>query len=285
MRPNLFLVGAPKCGTSALHTYLAQHPDVFMSEPKEPHFFCTDVSAPFAIRDAAAYEGLFAKARTPVAGESSATYLYSRIAAQKLRAYNPDAHIIAMLRNPLEMLPSLHSQKRVNGTEEYASFSEALAAERRRKAGELEPRGAFPFYYDAAMYSEQLERFFATFPRDQLHIIVFDDFKRDAAGVYEGVLTFLGLPPFRPNLKIINSNKRVRNRALHEVLQNPASLVNQLPKPLSTFTYKALDRLNSAPQARTPLEPEVAERLKRDFKPEVDRLGRLLDRDLSHWVH
>ena len=51
MRPNLFLVGAPKCGTSALHGFLAQHPDVWMSEPKEPHFFCTDVDAPFAVRD------------------------------------------------------------------------------------------------------------------------------------------------------------------------------------------------------------------------------------------
>lgn len=284
MRPNLFLVGAPKCGTSALHAYLAQHPDIFMSEPKEPHFFCTDLDAPFAIRDEAAYERLFAQARAPLAGESSATYLYSRVAARKLHAYNPDAKLIAMLRSPLEMLPSLHSQKRVNGTEEFASFREALGAEAKRKRGELEPRGAFPYYYDAAMYTEQLGRFLEVFPREQLHIIVFDDFKRDAAGVYARALTFLGASPFAANLKVVNANKRIRNRAVHDYLQNPASLVNRLPKPLSTFSYKAIDRLNSAPQGRTPLEPEVAEKLRRDFTPEVERLSALLGRDLSHWV-
>ena len=255
-----------------------------MSEPKEPHFFCTDVDAPFAIRDQAVYERLFAKAQTPVAGESSATYLYSRVAAENIRAYTPDARLIAMLRNPLEMLPSLHSQKRVNGTEEFASFRDALGAEARRKTGELEAHGAFPFYYDAAMYSEQLERYLAIFPREQLHIIVFDDFKRDAAGVYGQVLEFLGLPAFAANLKVINSNKTIRNRALHDYLQNPRSLVNRLPKPFNTFGYKALDKLNSAPQQRTPLEPEVADRLKRDFAPEIARLSDLLGRDLSHWV-
>lgn len=284
MRPNLFLVGAPKCGTSALHAYLAQHPDIFMSEPKEPHFFCTDVNAPFAIREQAAYEALFAKARTPIAGESSATYLYSSVAAGNLHAYNPDARIIMMLRNPLEMLPSLHSQKRVNGTEEFESFRDALEAETRRKAGDLRAQGAFPYYYDAAMYSEQLERFLAAFPRGQLHIIIFDDFKRDAAGVYGQTLEFLGLPAFNANLKVVNSNKTIRSRALHDFLQNPRSPVNRLPKPFSTLGYKALDKLNSAPQKRTPLEPDVADKLKRDFAPEVARLSTLLGRDLSHWV-
>lgn len=284
MRPNLFLVGAPKCGTSALHDYLAQHPDVFMSEPKEPHHFCTDLDAPFAIRDQGVYEALFREARTPVVGESSATYLYSVVAAQKIYETYPDARIIAMLRNPLEMLPSLHSQKRVNGTEEFAPFAEALRAEERRKAGHLAARGAFPYYYDAARYSEQLTRYLERFPAAQVHIIVFDDFKRDAGAVYADVLKFLDLPPFTPNLKLVNRNKRIRNRALHTFLQNPRSPVNRLPKPLNNLSYKVLDKLNSVTQTRVPLEPAVAEQLKRDFTLEVDRLSDLLGRDLRHWV-
>ncbi len=164
MRPNLFLVGAPKCGTSALHGYLAQHPDVWMSEPKEPHFFCTDVDAPFAVRDPDAYAALFKDVQSDVVGESSATYLYSKVAAQKIRAVCPDAGIIAMVRSPLEMLPSLHSQKRVNGTEPYPTLKEALAAEPKRKAGELPAIGAFPFYGDAARYTEQLQRYLDVFP-------------------------------------------------------------------------------------------------------------------------
>ena len=284
MRPNLFLVGAPKCGTSALHGYLAQHPDVWMSEPKEPHFFCTDVDAPFAVRDPNAYAALFEGARGNIIGESSATYLYSEVAAQKIRAACSDAAIVAMVRNPLEMIPSLHSQKRVNGTEPCATLTEALAAELKRKAGELPAVGAFPFYYDAARYTEQLTRYLDVFPPEQLHIIVFDDFKRDAGAVYAGVLKFLGLEPFTPNFKIVNQNKRIRSRALHNVLQNPASPVNRLPKPLNKFTYKALDKLNSAVQTRVALEPAVAAQLKRDFAGEVDALSKLLGRDLRGWL-
>jgi hypothetical protein len=284
VHPNLFLIGAPKCGTTALHDYLAQHPDVFMSEPKEPHHFCTDLDAPFAVRERSAYEALFENASGKIAGESSATYLYSRVAAQKISERYPEAKLIAMLRNPLEMLPSLHSQKRVNGTEPCATFAEALEAEKKRKAGELEARGAFPYYYDAALYSEQLTRYLGAFPADQLHIIVFDDFKRDVAGVYAGVLHFLGLRPFTPDFKIVNRNKRIRSRALHNVLQNPRSPVHRLPKPLGTLTYKALDKLNSAVETRVPLEESVADQLKRDFTPEVERLSNLLGRDLRHWV-
>lgn len=283
-QPNLFLVGAPKCGTSALHDYLAQHPDVWMSEPKEPHFFCPDVDAPFAIRDPARYAALFAPSRARVSGESSATYLVSKVAAQGIRARYPEARIVAMVRNPLEMLPSLHSQKRVNGTEPYATFSEAWAAEARRKAGAERAQGAFPFYEDAARYSDQLERFFAVFPREQIHVIVFDDFKRDAPGVYRGVLTFLGLEPFTPTFKVVNRNKRIRSRALHETLQNPDSRLNRLPKPVSTFLYKALDKLNSAHEARVPLDPAVKAQLQTVFRPEVARLSALLGRDLSHWL-
>jgi hypothetical protein len=282
--PNLFLVGAPKCGTSALHGFLAQHPDVWMSEPKEPHFFCPDVDAPFAIRDPERYEELFAGAHTSVVGESSATYLISKVAAQRIRDRYPDARIIAIVRNPLEMLPSLHAQKRVNGTEPYATFAEAWAAEARRKAG-LEPAlGAFPFYEDAARYSEQLERFFAAFPREQVHVIVFDDFKRDLTGVWERLLAFLELAPFTPNFKVVNRNKRIRSRALHNLLQNPDSALHRLPKPLSRVLYKGLDRLNSAHERRAPLAPELQQELRVRFQPEVARLSALLNRDLSPWL-
>lgn len=285
-RPNLFLVGAPKCGTSALHDYLAQHPDVFMSELKEPHYFCTDLAAPYAVQDEAAYLDLFkdSSASALAVGESSATYLYSEVAAAKLHAFDANAKIIAMLRNPLEMMPSLHAQKLVNGTEDKKRFADALAAEKRRKAGELPARGAFPFYYDAAMYSGQLARYFALFPRAQVHVIVFDDFKRDAKGVYNEVLSFLDLPPFEPEMKIVNRNKRVRSRRVHEQVQNPNSTVNRLPKPLNTLGYKLLDKLNSAPYERERLPLAVADTIRHDFAPEVERLSTLLGRDLSFWT-
>ena len=284
MFPNLFLVGAPKCGTSALHDYLAQHPDAFMSDPKEPHYFCPDVNAPFAVRDEAAYKALFKHARERVVGESSATYLYSGVAAQQIRAASPDARIVAVVRNPLEMIPSLHSQRRVNGTEPCATLAEALGAEPKRKAGELPAVGAFPFYYDAARYTEQLQRYLTVFPAERVRVLVFDDFKRDVSGVYADLLGFLGLSPFTPNFRVVNRNKRVRSAALQRVIENPASLLNRLPGPARRFAYGALDRLNSAPGERTGLEPAVREQLKRDFQDEVASLGDLLGRDLRGWL-
>lgn len=284
MFPNLFLVGAPKCGTSALHDYLAGHPDVFMSEPKEPHHFCPDVNAPFAIRDEAAYKALFKGARERVVGESSATYLYSEVAAEKICSASPDARIVAVLRNPLEMIPSLHSQRRVNGTEPCPTLSEALKAEPKRKAGELPAVGAFPFYYDAARYTGQLRRYLAVFPAERVHIIVFDDFKKDAGAVYAELLRFLGLPPSTPNFRVVNRNKRVRSAAVQRVIENPASLPNRLPGPVGRFAYKALDRLNSAPATREALGTDVKEQLKRDFRDEVEALSDLLGRDLRGWL-
>ncbi len=223
MFPNLFLVGAPKCGTSALHDYLAQHPDAFMSAPKEPHYFCPDVNAPFAVRDEAAYRALFRNARGQVAGESSATYLYSRVAAEKIYTASPDARIVAVVRNPLEMIPSLHSQRRVNGTEPCETLAAALGAEPKRKTGELPATGAFPFYYDAACYTEQVQRYLDVFPAERVRIIVFDDLKRDVGGVYADLLEFLELSPFKPDFRVVNRNKRVRSAALQRVVENPAS--------------------------------------------------------------
>lgn len=284
MFPNLFLVGAPKCGTSALHDYLAGHPDAFMSDPKEPHYFCPDVNAPFAVRDEAAYRALFRNARERVVGESSATYLYSRVAAEKIRAASPDARIVAVVRNPLEMIPSLHSQRRVNGTEPCATLAAALEAEPKRKTGELPAVGAFPFYDDAARYTEQLRRYLDIFPAERVRVVVFDDFKRNVGGVYADLLEFLELSPFTPDFRIVNRNKRVRSAAVQRVLENPASLPNRLPGPVGRFAYKALDRLNSAPAERAGLEPAVAEQLKRDFQDEVKSLSDLLGRDLRGWL-
>ncbi len=113
---------------------------------------------------------------------------------------------------------------------------------------------------------------------------MFDDFKRSVRAAYEGVLEFLELPPFAPAFKVVNRNKRIRSRALHDALQNPASPLKRLPKPFGTLVYKSLDKLNSAPQARAPLDPAVRARVQRAFAPEVERLSTLLGRDLSHWL-
>src|SRR5882672_1680365 len=110
-KPDCFIVGAPRCGTTAMYTYLGQHPEIFMSARKEPHFFGTDLSSPALVRDEQQYLSLFAKAQNEKrAGEASVFYLYSQRAAREIHAFCPSARIIIMLRNPVEMMYSLHSR-------------------------------------------------------------------------------------------------------------------------------------------------------------------------------
>jgi hypothetical protein len=101
--PDFFLVGAPKCVTSSLHLLLIQHPEIFMCDPKEPHFFSTDLPGLAEVPDRAGYDALFADAPSGAKrGDASAFYHSSRSAAEEIHKANPEARIIASTRNPVD---------------------------------------------------------------------------------------------------------------------------------------------------------------------------------------
>ncbi len=110
--PNFFIVGAPKCGTTALYEYLRPHPSIFMPRHKEPHYFASDLGTYPFIKTLDDYRRLFdgAGPQHLRVGEASVYYLRSTTAIANIRAFNPDAKLIAMFRNPVEMVHSLHSQ-------------------------------------------------------------------------------------------------------------------------------------------------------------------------------
>ena len=130
MKPDFFIIGAPKCGTTALVSYLSEHPDVFMSEPKEPHFFADDFPHyKKYIPTIDAYERLFEDAALKPAtrvGEASVWYLYSEYAIKNIHKYRPDAKLIVMLRDPVEVMQSLHKQLLWTMDENQPSFEKAL---------------------------------------------------------------------------------------------------------------------------------------------------------------
>lgn len=108
--PNLFLVGAPRCGTTSLYRYLAAHEEIFMSPVKEPHFLGSDPYDPTSLRDESRSRALFEHAGgARVAGEASVWYLYSQTAAKQIRDFSPDARILILLRNSVDMVLSLHT--------------------------------------------------------------------------------------------------------------------------------------------------------------------------------
>ena len=124
-KPNLFIVGAPKCGTTSLYGWLSQHPNVYMSPIKEPGFFSPDsLHRPGTL---ARYEALFAKAGAEheIVGEASTNYLYSREAVPRVLEYNPKAKFIVCVRNPVEMAPSLFAQRVWEGRDTVKCFEDA----------------------------------------------------------------------------------------------------------------------------------------------------------------
>jgi Sulfotransferase domain len=297
--PNFFIVGAPKCGTTALYSYLKQHPEVFLSEMKEPHFFGSDLS--FQNRmSPEAYRELFAGAADrPRVGEASASYLYSARAASEIHQLDPAARIIVMLRNPVDMLYSLHSEYLSNGLEELPDFQVALDAEESRKRGERLPASLtwrsvmfckeFLFYREVARIAQQVARYVDVFTPKNVHVILFDDFKRDTSAVYRETLGFLGIrQDFQPNFEVVNPNKTVRSRWLRTFLSNPPRVVQHLarwllPQRLKLHLYEGLRDMNLRRESRPPLDAALRRRLQEEFRPEVERLGSLLGRDLLGW--
>lgn len=298
--PDFFIVGAPKCGTSALAHYLSAHPEVFMPR-KEMHAFGSDLCfrGQFYRRDLNAYLEEFGDFQgRSRAGEASVWYLFSETAAAEIRAFNPESRILIMLREPVEMMYSLFYQFRFDGNEHLSSFEEALAAEEGRRAGRCVSRQAyFPQglqYRNAACYTDQIRRYFDTFGRDQVEVIIYDDFYANPGAVYARVLEFLGVRanPVEIDFKVINGNKCPKNSALQAVLNEPLfrsaaiALRPWLPRPVFAQLRNLEGRVRQTVtrfEKRPPLEPLLRARLKQEFAPEVKRLSALLERDLTHW--
>ena len=140
-KPNLFIVGAPKSGTTALSDYLREHPNIFISVPKEPHFFAIDLPGHRRKFDTyAKYIRLFENADEHVVGEASVHYLYSQKAIENIYEFNSEARLIAMLRKPVEMVYSMHSQALASLNEDVTDFEKAWELEPERSAGRHVPK-------------------------------------------------------------------------------------------------------------------------------------------------
>lgn len=292
MRPQLFLVGAPKAGTSALSTFLAQHPQIAMCRIKEPNYHCPDLDLPGPATEAE-YLALFEPGpQTRILCDASILYLYSREAAERIRCYAPDAAILMLLRNPLEAMLSWHSQMVFTANENFRDFGQALRAEPERKAGRRRPRTGVAarcpellFYRDVMRYAEQIERYLAVFDRDQIRILFYEDFVAAPLEVYAGILGFLRLDPFEPRLRRVNVNKERRSWKLHSALKVAfAAPARALLSPrLRLDLIGWLDRLNSRELRRNPIDAELERQLREELRPEIERLGELTGHDLSHW--
>jgi hypothetical protein len=293
VKPNFFIVGAPKCGTSAMNDYLSRHPDIFMAK-KEVHYFGSDLqtrSRPTATQYLDLFRGGESK---KIVGEASVWYLFSKSAAKEIMDFSPGAKILAMLRNPVDVVHALHSQHLFDANEDVADFEAALALEQARKLGQSLPRSrdyfSLPSYIDSVRFAEQLERYFSAFGRECVEVMIYDDFKKAPSEAVARALSFLGLSPMSsPDYEEINVNKRVQSQALHRALKNPAPALRRIARTLLPsravrhWLMSSVDRINVTPGPRRSMRAETRAALLATLTPEIQKLELLLGRDLSGW--
>ena len=294
---NTFIVGMPKAGTTSLHRYLAAHPDTCMALDKEPHFFSVDLlneGAEFhghpkytRYPTLESYHELFSKrGDASVVGESSVFYLFSKQAATEIARYNPDAKIIIMLREPVAFLYSLHSQGLYSGNETEADFEKALSLEDSRRQGMNIPSTVhFPsrlFYSEHVQLREQIERYLQHFPREQVKIIVFDDFKANTETVVRDVMDFLGIDSTQmPDLVNHNQNTAMRSQRLARLIQDPNHPITRvskkmLPKRVWKQGKVLLKKINTDHSPRSTLDEALKKRLRTQVAPHVRDLDAYL---------
>jgi hypothetical protein len=293
--PDFFIVGAPKCGTTAMYGYLRQHPEIFMPFHKEPLYFGSDLTRRYGAMSERDYRRLFADALPGQrVGEASAWYLYSTRAAREIAAASRNARIVVMLRDPVDVMYAQHSQLLFSAQEDIEDFADALEAEEDRVAGRRLPAGPIRpenlLYRRMVRFAEQLERYLEVFGRERVHVIVHEDLRADLPAEYRRLLSFLEVDPtFVADFSPANENKRVRRRWVQRLIWDPP-LIRPLIPTLRRFSLvhalrSRLLSLNSERVARPPMDAALRQRLRAELTPEVERLGRLIGRDLSGWTH
>lgn len=286
--PNFLIIGAPKAGTTALYQYLQQHPAVFMSHPKEPHFFTyqQDHWPEWAIRTLADYGQLFSTTENAKAiGEASTWYLYSRHAAQAIQQQLPKVKLIAMLRHPVDRAYSSFIFRQQCGWEELSSFEQAVSLEPERIAQHL----PWDYHYlQAGFYSEQLQRYYDRFDREQIRVFLHDDLKTNAAELLQSIFQFLEIDPqVQLQLDVVhNVTHQPKNKAVNNFLSRQSSIKSLLKQVLPTSLRQPLvNQLRRSNLAKPSLlDPDLRQRLTLHFREDILKLQDLINRDLSSWL-
>ena len=289
-RPDFFIIGAPRCGTTAIYDFLRQHPEVYMPQRKEPVYFGADLTKRHPYLTEQRYLDLFrgAEGKKRV-GEATVWYLYSETAPGEIAAFADDPRLVAMVRNPVDMMHSLHGLLRFTGNEDLP-FEDALDAEpdrargRRLPANTRRPEGLQ--YRRCARYAEHLRRWISVFGRERVHVIVFDDFRSDSLGTYQSLLEFLGVDQsFVPRMGVVNANKAPRSLRVQRAVNTEAfqRALWSLPGGAAHAVWRGIMRMNSRVVTRPTLEPALRRRLNEEMAESVIDLGALLQRDLAHW--
>lgn len=297
--PNLFLVGAPKCGTTSMYEYLRGHPEIFFPgdesdywRAKEPNHLCPDldIREKYSINDRGEYLRLYqGNGAATWCGDASPYYLGSRCAPGRIKQLSPDARILIMLRPPVDMMRSYHRDLLRIRLEHVTDFHAAIDAtiedrDRRR----IRRPGRKPGYRDygtLSNFAPQVERYQKLFGAESVKVVLLEDLVADPARTFRGVLSFLDVnTAFQPEFRVHNETPRdgIVERVTKSIYGTPlatrairAAFPWNARRGVLSF-IRRIDREHRQPDPRD-------RQLWRLYAPEVQRLADVIGRNLDHW--
>jgi len=297
--PNFLIIGAAKSGTTALYRYLKQHPDIFLPNRKEPHYFSfnditKNTNGPgdyvrTAITDKNDYLELFCNVKNQKAvGEASPTYIYVPGTAERIFSELPNSKLIAILRHPADRAFSAYMHLVRDGYEKILDFEKALKLEDERIAKNW---GPIWHYKRAGLYFEQLKPYYQLFKKNQIMIIIYDDYKNDPSSINKSIFKFLEVDEnfladmsAKPNVSGIPKNK-LAQKIMSSVFDKD-NIIRTFSRKL--FSEKARWKFTSYWRNRNlqkiKMSSDVHSELVEYFREDINRLQFLIDRDLSQWL-
>lgn len=285
--------------------YLSQHENVFFCTPKEPDYFARHLWFPHALPEMQAYrtrldayQALFEDAdpaRHLAVGEGSTVYLCSRQALEEIQAFRPDARIIVMLRDPVELAYSFHSEMLFHLLEDEQDFETAWRLQDARQKGESIPKGAKRLrtllYGEVAMLGRQMTELLEIFPRTQVHWVFHEDLKTDPARAYAGVLAHLGVPDDgRDVFPKVNQNAVLQPTPMLRLLRQNRPMRRMsgtLKRAFGVRSWGIVERLQKQAghvAERTEMPAALRDELRAFFRADIQVLADVTGRDLSDWL-
>lgn len=298
--PNVYLIGAPKAGTTSLSQWMSQHPDLYFCQPKEPGFWASDYPRVREVRGfptRAKYEELFTgpeASRASHRADGSTTYLYSQEAVPAIVAETGDtARFIVALRNPSELVVSFHRLQQLRLNEDEPDFETAW---KRNLEGRLpgtdllDPK--LVDYSTVGSLGAAVSRLLQVVDRSRVHFIRFEDLRDHPEQVWRDLTKFLDLPedPI-PSFEVHNASTRTyRSSTLHRFRQRPPALVAGPIRRLRHMSLRS-SRFKNLKQAlwwreqpKPTVSPEMKAALSAHFAADVALLAQLTGEDLSSWA-
>ena len=290
--PHFLIVGAPKCGTTSLHFYISQHPDVNTS-PKEIHYFGSDLQYKTKKPTLEEYQNYFSK--KGLNGDASVWYLYSESIFKELKDLGIKPKIIILIRNPTEVAYALHSQNIVDANEDVLSFECALKLEEQRKKGFKLPKDVDPprtvLYKDTVYYYPRIKKFQDEFGVENVFVGLQEKLKNTPLLFLKELELFLNLSHFNNyDFTKQNENKTVKFNKINHFIKKAGSTqiaIFRFLIPFKSLRKKIVDTIyfkNLDIAKRKKLDPTTKSLLEQEFNPGIKKLDNIIKPDISHWI-